>query len=119
MSQPQPGRYLLDAYVIELRPCPVCEAPLKCKPCVSEHILVADEPSPPAGTATAMLRVTAAQLRDLVAGARYRLEIEVHPALGGGSGVNYVEVLRYEGPLDSLSTCPAEAVPTVIKLGGA
>lgn len=100
VSQPQPGRYQLEAYFIELRPCPVCEAPLMCKPCLSEHVVVADEPSPPAGTATAMLRVTAEQLRDLVVGARYRLEIQVHPAVGGGSGVNYVEVLEYAGPLD-------------------
>jgi hypothetical protein len=100
VSEPQPGRYLLDAYVIELRPCPVCEPPLKCKPCVSEHIVVADEPSPPAGTVTAMLRVTTEQLRDLAAAARYRFEIQVHPAVEGGSGINYVEVLSYDGPLE-------------------
>ena len=99
-SQPQPGRYLLDAYVIELRPCPVCRPPLRCKPCIGEHVVVADEPNPPDPTATAMLRVTADQLRRLVAGARYRLEVEVHPALGGGSGINYMEVSKVDGPLN-------------------
>lgn len=100
VAKPQPGRYRLDAYVIELRSCPVCEPPIKCKPCLSDHIVVADEPTPPAGTPTAMLRVTADQIRDLVAGARYRLEVQVHPAVEGGSGVNYVEVLKHDGPLD-------------------
>ena len=100
VSEPQPGHYLLDAYVIELRSCPVCEPPLKCKPCLSDHIVVADVLTPPAGTPTAMLRVAAEQTRDLVAGRRYRLEVQVHPAVEGGSGVNYVEVLKYEGPLD-------------------
>jgi hypothetical protein len=47
-----------------------------------------------------MLRVTADQLRDLVAGARYRLEVQVHAAVEGGSGINYVEVLKYDGPLE-------------------
>jgi len=99
-SQPRPGRYQLDAYVIELRPCPVCKPPLRCKLCIGEHIVVADEPNPPDPAATAMLRVTADQLRRLVTGARYRLEVEVHPAIGGGSGINYVEVSKFEGPLN-------------------
>jgi len=99
-SRPQPGRYLLDAYVIELRPCPACPAPLRCKPCIGEHIVVADEPAPPTRTATAMLRATADQLEALVAGARYRFDIQVHPAIGGGGGINYMEVLKYDGPLD-------------------
>jgi hypothetical protein len=67
---------------------------------VSDHIVVADEPTPPVGTNTAMLRVTADQVRELVAASRYRFEVQVHPAVGGGSGVNYVEVLKYDGPLN-------------------
>jgi len=96
VAEPQPGRYQLEAYVVELQPCPVCERPLRCKPCLSDHIVVAEGSSAPPGTPTAMLRVTADQIQTLSIGVRYRFEVQVQPAVEGGRGVNYVEVLEHE-----------------------
>ena len=43
-----------------------------------------------------MLRVTADQIQTLSIGVRYRFEVQVQPAVEGGRGVNYVEVLEHE-----------------------
>jgi hypothetical protein len=99
VAEPKPGRYLLDAYVVELSPCPDCAPPIRCKPCVSDHVVVADEPDPPSTAARPPLRVTPDALGQFVVGTRYRLEIVAHPAVGGGRGINHVEVVRIQSSL--------------------
>ena len=88
----EPGRFQLDAYVIELRPCPECPPPLSCKPCLGEHVVVHDEPSPTPDAHKPMLRMKPGQLTQVEAGKRYRFQID---AVGEDSTVNHIEVVSF------------------------
>lgn len=86
------GEYQLDAYIIELRPCPECPPPLSCKPCIGDQVAVHDVPSPSPDMVKPMLLLGAGQIAKLEQGKRYHFMIR---AVGqpGGTTVNHIEVI--------------------------
>lgn len=87
----EPGEYQLDAFVLELRPCPECPPPLSCKPCLGDFIVVHDQAAPPANGATPTLRLKPDQIKQFEAGKRYRFTLRA-VSLTGENTTNHIEV---------------------------
>jgi hypothetical protein len=87
----EPGEYQLDAYVVELKPCPECPPTISCKPCLGDFIKVHDQASPPPSTATPMLQLKPEQIKQFEKGKRYRFELRAVSS-PGGSTTNHVQV---------------------------
>ena len=66
------GAHVLEAFVVEVKPCPECPPTISCRPCLGDFIVVHDAASPPADAAKPMLKVKPDQIKSFQAGKRYR-----------------------------------------------
>ncbi len=99
-ARPTEGMLTLDGWIASSYRCPTCPPGAHCKPCLGDHVTVADarprDAKELAPDQRVVVFVERADLARLVVGERYRLRVRVRATRTTGSVVNDLQLVELE-----------------------
>ena len=88
--------FKIEGYVIQTYKCPPCPPPLQCKPCIGDHIVVADNVEEKNPALIKRLRIFTDKPAQFELKKKYSFLVKVRGKVREGHAIEEVDLIRFE-----------------------